>query len=152
MKIGELAKTADVTSKTVRFYEARGLMLEPQRKFSGYRDYSHSDVERLDFIRKAKRLNMTLGEIRDILELHDRNEPTCAHVRSLLDDKLAQVDRALRDLQQFRNEIIGLRKKAGILVDCRPSGGSICGIIEGSGAPISDVTLAWISKSVGSNE
>ena len=137
MKIGELAKTADVTAKTVRFYEAQGLMLEPQRKFSGYRDYSDSDVERLDFIRKAKRLGMALEEIRDILELHDRSEPTCAHVRLLLDDKLVQVDRALRDLQQFRNEIVGLREEAGTLEDCRPSGGTICGIIEGNRVKIS---------------
>ncbi|MCH7706366.1 MAG: heavy metal-responsive transcriptional regulator [Chloroflexi bacterium] len=150
MKIGELAKATGLTTKTIRFYEAEGLLPAPARTLAGYRVYRVDDVERLDFIRKAKRIGMTLGEINGILQLHDSSEPTCVHVSSLLDEKLAQVDRALEDLQQVRKEIAEIREEAGALVDCRPLGGSICGIIEGSNVAVGGQSLTWIgSKRIG---
>lgn len=150
MKIGELAKATGLTTKTIRFYEAEGLLPAPARTPSGYRAYRVDEVERLDFIRKAKRIGMTLGEIKGILQLHDSSEPTCVHVRSLLDEKLTQVDRALEDLQQVRKEIAEIREGAGSLLDCRPSGGGICGIIEGSDVAVSEQGLTWIgSKRIG---
>ncbi len=84
MKIGELARATGVTAKTIRFYEAEGLLPKPQRTYSGYRMYSLEDARRLEFIRKAKRLGLSLGDVRGVLQLHDRSEPTCVHVRSLL--------------------------------------------------------------------
>lgn len=144
MKIGELAKAAKLTTKTIRFYEAEGLLPNPHRTPSGYRVYGLDDAGRLQFIRKAKRLGLSLEEIRGILQLHDRREPTCVHVRSLLDQKLAQVEAVLRDLQEFRADIARLRDEAGALEDCRPSGGRICGIIERSGISVSGETLTWV--------
>jgi DNA-binding transcriptional MerR regulator len=132
MKIGELARATGLNTRTIRFYEQEGLLPDPQRTSSGYRVYGPQDVDLLEFIRKAKRLGFSLEEIKSILHLHDRREPTCLHVRSLLEEKLAQVDRVLEDLQKFRAEIVRLREEAGDLVDCRPTGGRICGIIEGA--------------------
>lgn len=146
MKIGELATTTGLTTKTIRFYEAEGLLPAPARTPSGYRAYRVDDVARLDFIRKAKRIGMTLREIGGILRLHDSSEPTCLHVRSLLDEKLAQADSALEDLRQFRKEVAEIRQQAGALVDCRPSGGSICGLIEGSDIAVSEQSLTWIGS------
>ena len=130
MKIGELAKATGVTAKTIRFYENEGLLPQPERTLSGYRKYGSEYTGRLEFIRKAKRLGLSLDEIRDILHFHDRSDPTCKHVRSLLDEKIGQVEGALEDLQGFRSELSRLRDEAGALDDCRPSGGRICGIIE----------------------
>jgi DNA-binding transcriptional MerR regulator len=132
MKIGELARSTGQTTKTIRFYEAEGLLPDPRRTPSGYRIYGDPDIKRLRFIRMAKRLGLSLEEIRGILRLHDRREPTCTHVRSLLEDKLAQIDRALAELQAFHSEITRLKDEAGDLADCRTSGGGICAIIEGS--------------------
>ena len=143
MRIGKLAEATGQTTKTIRFYEAQGLLPEPPRTPSRYRVYHHQDIERLEFIRKAKRLGLSLQDIRGILDLHDHREPTCLHVRSLLDDKINEVDRVLSDLQEFRKEISRLRDEAGALVDCKPSGGGICSIIERSGIQISDSTLEW---------
>ena len=137
MRIGELAKSTGVTAKTIRFYEAQGLLPDPPRTPSRYRVYGNQDIRRLEFVRKAKRLGLSLQEIRGILQVHDREEPTCRHVRSLLDEKIAQVDRVLSDLQGFRSEIARLRDEAGALVDCKPLGGAICAIIERSGIQIS---------------
>ena len=72
MKIGELAKAAKLTTKTIRFYEAEGLLPNPHRTASGYRVYGLDDAGRLHFIRKAKRLGLSLEEIRSILQLHHR--------------------------------------------------------------------------------
>ena len=140
MKIGELARATGLNTRTIRFYEQEGLLPAPQRTSSGYRLYGPQDIERLDFVRKAKRLGLSLEEVRSILHLHDRREATCGHVRSLLEEKLAQLDKVLEDLQKFRAEIVRLRDEAGDLVDCRPSGGRICGIIEGASL---DGSGAW---------
>ena len=142
MRIGELAGSTGQTTKTIRFYEAEGLMPDPPRTPSGYRVYGDEDIERLRFIRMAKRLGLSLEEIGGILRLHDRREPTCAHVRSVLDEKLAQIETALPELQAFRSEISRLKHETGDQTDCRPSGGGICSIIEESGIDISVVNLA----------
>ena len=139
MKIGELAKSTGLSTKTIRFYEAEGLIPDPPRTDSGYRAYVEPDVARLGFILKAKRLGLSLEEIKSILQLHDRSEPTCVHVRNLVSDKLAHVERTIEELQEFRADLIRLREESGDLVDCRPAGGNICGIIEqgtlGKGEP-----------------
>ncbi|MCI0438955.1 MAG: heavy metal-responsive transcriptional regulator [Chloroflexi bacterium] len=134
MKIGELANATGLTAKTIRFYEDEGLLPPAPRTSSGYRIYGDEDVVRLEFVRKAKRLGLTLEDIKSILRLHDSSEPTCAHVRSLLDEKLAEVDRAIADLQRFRAALSDIRDRAGDIVDCRPEGGVICSIIEDVGA------------------
>lgn len=132
MKIGELARATGLNTRTIRFYEQEGLLPDPGRTSSGYRMYGPADVERLEFVRKAKRLGLSLEEVRSILHLHDHSEATCQHVRFLLEEKLAQIDQVLEDLQKFRAEILRLRDDLGDLADCRPSGGRICGIIEGA--------------------
>jgi DNA-binding transcriptional MerR regulator len=141
MNIGELAKATGLTTKTIRFYEEAGVLPGPPRTLSGYRVYRVEDIPRLEFIRKARRLGLSLEEVRGILGLHDRSEPTCLHVRSLLEEKLAQVERALEDLQGLRAELAQLRDQAGTMEDCRPSGGGICGIIEGSGVAVAGKAL-----------
>ena len=146
MKIGELAKATGLTTKTIRFYEDQELLPKPPRTTSGYRAYGSDDLVRLELIRKAKRLGLSLEEIRGILQLHDLREPTCVHVRSLLDQKIIQIDRVLKDLQEFRSELAFLKEKAGDLEDCRPSGGNICGIIEQSGLRVSSGALPWFER------
>ncbi len=66
MQIGELAKRSGVTVQAVRFYERLKLLPEPQRKDSGYRVYSETDLKRLRFVRQGKSLGFSLDEIRDI--------------------------------------------------------------------------------------
>ena len=69
MRIGELADHGSVSAKTVRYYESIGLLKEPLRTASGYRDYDAAAVERLCFIRDAQASGLTLAEIASVLEL-----------------------------------------------------------------------------------
>lgn len=147
MKIGELAKATGFTTKTIRYYEGQGLLADPGRTRAGYRKYGGADIERLDFIGKAKRLGFSLAEVKSILHIYDSSEPTCEHVRALLDEKLAYVSELLRDLSTFKEELVGLRQRAGMLTDCKPAGGRICGIIEDSGFGSSEKVLRLLQIS-----
>ncbi len=92
MKIGELASASGLTAKTIRYYELEGLLPRPPRTASGYRTYASGDLQRLGFVAKAKRIGLTLRQIKEVLLLNDRNEPPRAHVRTLLDENLAEID------------------------------------------------------------
>jgi DNA-binding transcriptional MerR regulator len=65
--IGQLAHLAGVNVETVRYYERRGLLRQPPRTASGYRQYAAVDLGRLQFIRRAKSLGFTLGEVANLV-------------------------------------------------------------------------------------
>jgi DNA-binding transcriptional MerR regulator len=146
MKIGELAEATGLTTKTVRYYEQEGILPQAERTESGYRTYGPDDVERLAFVRKAKQIGLSLDEIKETLGLRDADEATCVHVRGLIEDKLAKVDAVLRDLRGFRAQLIDLRDRSGEMVDCCPTGGNVCGIVERSAITLSVENLNWISS------
>lgn len=106
MKIGELAHKADVNIDTVRYYERQGLLPEPQRLRSGYRQYESGDVSRLRFVRRAKALGFTLQEIRDLLELSSHRDRDMAGMKTAAQEKLDDVEEKLAELTRIRD---GLR-------------------------------------------
>ena len=130
MKIGELANATGLTTKTIRYYELNRLLEEPRRTDSGYRLYDSEDVERLEFIKKAKSLGLSLEEIRDILLLYEQRQSPCVHVLALLDRKLAQVDKMISELDEFRRELLRLRMESQVRLEQLPEESRICGIIE----------------------
>ena len=130
MKIGELAKATGLTTKTIRYYELNRLLEEPRRTDSGYRLYDSEDVERLEFIKKAKSLGLSLAEIRDILLLYEQRQSPCVHVLALLDRKLEQVDKMISELDEFRRELLRLRLESQERLEQLPEESRICGIIE----------------------
>jgi DNA-binding transcriptional MerR regulator len=97
LTIGKLAAAGGVGVETVRFYQRRGLLAEPARAGSGYREYSAADQERLEFIRRARRLGFTLGEISDLLGPAEAN--STAEIVSAAQAKLADVERQVRELE-----------------------------------------------------
>jgi DNA-binding transcriptional MerR regulator len=70
MRISELAIKAGVNIQSIRFYERQGLLREPPRTSSGYRNYSQSDVDRIAFIKWCQPLGFTLREVGELIELH----------------------------------------------------------------------------------
>jgi len=102
MKIGQVASAADVTIDTVRFYERRGVLPEPQRRPSGYREYTHSAVERIRMARMLQNLGFTLDEIIDMLRAHDAGTATCDSERWRLEGALDRIDTKIAELRRTR--------------------------------------------------
>ena len=144
MKIGELAKATGLTTKTIRYYELHRLLEDPERTESGYRMYGVADVERLEFVKKAKRLGLSLEEIREILILHQQSQAPCVHVLALLDRKLEQVEEIIRDLEEFRRELMRLRVESQVRLEQLPEDARICGIIERGVHHKGELALAWL--------
>ena len=130
VQIGELAKLADVSVQTVRFYERLKLLPEPQRKDSGYRVYAQTDLKQLLFVRRAKALGFSLDEIRDILRMRERGHCPCGEVVSIAERHLHAVEEQLRQLSKFRDglsQAIKQWKKSG---QQTLSADAICVLIE----------------------
>lgn len=105
MQIGELAASAGVTAKAIRYYESIGVLDEPARTESGYRSYGNDAIERLNFVKQAQASGLALTEIRSILEIKDQGGQSCGHTRGLLRGHLDELDRKIIELQQARVEL-----------------------------------------------
>jgi MerR family mercuric resistance operon transcriptional regulator len=107
--IGIVAKKAGVNVETIRFYQRRGLLVEPVKPFKGIRHYSEQDVQRVRFIKQGQKLGFSLDEILDLLSLEEGRQ--CQEAKDI----------ALRKLNLVRERIEGLRTiEAALsrLVDC----------------------------------
>jgi len=125
LTIGQVARRAEVGVETVRFYERQGLLEEPARKDSGYRQYSEDVVARLRFIRRAKELGFTLKEIAELLALRLDPDTSCAEVRGRAKAKIDDIDAKIRDLQRMRQALDKL------VASCRGRGPiSVCPILD----------------------
>ena len=102
MKIGALAKGAGVSVQTVRYYERRKLLPEPERKETGYRDYGVDDLQRLRFVRRAKELGFTLAEVAELLDLRLGPGHTADDVRERARVKIAMTKAKVRDLRRIQ--------------------------------------------------
>ena len=135
LTIGRVAKQADVTIDTIRFYERRGLLPKPQRAANGYRLYPPNTIARLHFIRRAKGLGFTLDEIRALLKLQDAGG-TKADVKALTNRKLEQIDIKITDLQLMRDalrkpELMQFAQRIGVDYHLEPLGAiETCGYIQ----------------------
>lgn len=105
LTIGKLARAAGVGVETVRFYEREGLIEQPPRRASGYRQYDPQTVRRLRFIRHAKDLGFTLREIRELLELRVEPDCHCDDVLTLTQAKIADIEQRIEALQRMKQTL-----------------------------------------------
>ncbi|MDQ3432034.1 MAG: heavy metal-responsive transcriptional regulator [Actinomycetota bacterium] len=98
MLIGELADATGTTAKTLRFYEAEGLLAAPERTSGGYRDYGPHAVERVTFIRHAQASGLTLAQIREVLMVRDGGVAPCGHVATFVEQRLTDIEERIREL------------------------------------------------------
>jgi MerR family copper efflux transcriptional regulator len=129
MRIGELAEQAGISTKAIRYYEQVGILTPPARTPSGYRSYDPSALGRLEFVRAAQAVGLTLGEIRQVVAFRDGGQAPCTHVTDLLQRHAADLDRRIRELQQLRGELRQLAERAATLdpEQCPPE--RVCHII-----------------------
>ena len=83
MRLGDLSAQTDCKTETIRYYEKIGLLPEPARSASGYRDYGDDHLKRLSFIRRCRELGFKIDEIRGLLELVDDGDYTCSDVKKI---------------------------------------------------------------------
>ena len=105
MRISEFARRAEVNVQTVRYYERRGLLPEPERSPAGYREYTPKLLERLQFIRRAQELGFTLNEINDLLDLRTDPRTTADQVKTRAEAKMEDIDTRIQDLRQIRHAL-----------------------------------------------
>ncbi len=123
--IGQLARHAGVGVETIRFYERQGLLEEPPRNKSGYRQYTPAVVTKLHFIKRAQELGFSLKEIADLIALKLDPSTTCAEVKQQAETKLQSVNNKLGDLKDIRSALLKLTKA------CRGSGPTTdCSILD----------------------
>ena len=105
LRIGEVAKQSDVGIETIRYYERQGLLAEPDRRPSGYRQYDEAVVARLQFIRRAKELGFTLAEIKELLGLWFDVRTKCVQVRQRAEQKIVNIEDKVRSLQKMKRSL-----------------------------------------------
>lgn len=125
MKIGELARQAGVDVQTVRYYEREGLLEAPARTASGYRAYGPEQLERLNFVRHCRSLDMPLAEIKRLIDLSSDRRVSCEEVNDLVRAHLARVQAKRKALQELEKQLAALNAQC-------ESGHRVadCGILE----------------------
>ena len=108
MRIGELARQAGVDVQTVRYYEREGLLEAPARTGAGYRTYGPEHLERLNFVRHCRSLDMPLAEIRRLIELSRDAAVSCDEVNALVRAHLARVQAKRRALEALEKQLAAL--------------------------------------------
>lgn len=140
MTIGQVAKRCGLGVEAIRFYEREGLIPDPPRRTSGYREYSQETVARIHFIRRAKELGFSLKEIRELLTLRVDPETTCSDIKVRAQDKLRDIDAKMRSLRQIKRALQRLTAKCEDTIG--PTGE--CPILEalGTSTPLQSASTA----------
>lgn len=110
-KIGQLATQTGSKVETIRYYEQQRLLPQPARSDGNYRLYGAGHVKRLQFIRHCRSLDMTLDEIRTLLDFRDTPDANCAGVNTLLDKHIGHVADRIKDLKALQTQLKQLRQQ-----------------------------------------
>ena len=109
MRIGELAKATGIDVETLRYYERVGLVQRPARQANGYRAYGQDAIERANFIRHCRTLDMALEDIKRLLDFTSKPDADCLDVNHLLDEHLVRVRAKLKSLRTLEKQLARLR-------------------------------------------
>ena len=158
LTIGHLAEATGVPAKTIRYYEQVGILPPPRRSDSRYRLYSETDVRRLELIRRARLMDMSLPEVRDLVE--QASSATCDDFQGRFLEvarlKLEEVDRRIADLHHLKEDLQRLAARlmeAGkeeaadhTMLECSPETCTCLGRTGEDQDQRKEVTL-WLNKS-----
>ncbi len=120
--IGALASATGTKVETIRYYERIGLLPRPARSRSNYRSFTHAHLNRLVFLRRARSLGFSLGQVRELLQMVDQRDSRCADVDRITHEHLITVERKILDLKRLATELRRLSAlcRGGVTVaDCR---------------------------------
>ncbi|WP_255573582.1 Cd(II)/Pb(II)-responsive transcriptional regulator [Deefgea tanakiae] len=126
MKIGELARIAQCSVETIRFYEKEGLLPAPARTAGNFREYRAEHLERLRFIRNCRALDMSHEEIHTLLRLADQPIDGCHAINNVFDEHIEHVEVRIKELEQLKQQLNVLRQQCQVERGLDP-----CGILQG---------------------
>jgi Cd(II)/Pb(II)-responsive transcriptional regulator len=126
MKIGELAANTQTSVETIRFYEQKGLLPEPNRSPSNYREYDGTHEQRLRLIRNCRTLDMSHREIQELLELQDTSSADCSGVNIIIQHHLVHVQTRIDQLKVLEKVLVKLSNQCS-----GEEGVDSCKILEG---------------------
>ncbi|MBX3023004.1 MAG: MerR family transcriptional regulator [Bdellovibrionales bacterium] len=109
MKIGALASRTGLTVDAIRFYEKQGLIKSLGRTEGGYREFSSETTELLKFIAKCRALDISIPEIRKLLQVRSRSSKSCREANLVIDDQLAKLRARIKELKKLESQLSELR-------------------------------------------
>jgi len=121
LTIGKIAKAAGLGVETIRFYERKGLIAEPKRSASGYRQYHPETIRRLKFIARAKALGFSLQEVGELLDLRACPEAGCTDVQTRAMEKILDLEKRITQLDAMKHaleELVAQCQGEGSLQGC----------------------------------
>jgi MerR family mercuric resistance operon transcriptional regulator len=133
LTIGGFAKSSGVNVETIRFYQRKGLLVEPHKPYGSIRKYGATDVARVQFVKSAQRLGFSLDEIVELLRLEDGTH--CDEASHLAEHKLKDVREKLANLKRMETAL------AGLVRACHSRKGSVsCPLIASLQAPSAPIS------------
>ena len=112
--IGRLARQAGVNIETVRYYERIGLLREPERSESGYRQYSKEYLQQLKFVKNAQKLGFSLKQIKELLSLKVVPGYSCVDVKKKAEQKIEEIEAKITELKRIKTALIKLSGKCDV--------------------------------------
>ena len=123
--IGALARDTECPPETIRYYEHEGLLPPAARTAGNYRLYGPAHLERLVFIRNCRSLDMTLDEIKQLLQFRDEPQSECGAAHALIDEHIVHIGERITELEQLQGQLQALRRH------CQPVGDAKkCAILD----------------------
>jgi Cd(II)/Pb(II)-responsive transcriptional regulator len=136
-KIGDLARQFNVPVETIRYYERAALLPPTTRTVANYRVYGEPHLEAMSFIRRCRSLDMTLAEIRQLLQFKNEPAESCAEVNAMLDEHIGHVAERIAELRRLKSQLETLRETCNdvrSVKDCEILHGLSAGSTEDAGA------------------
>lgn len=112
LRVSDLASKAGVSSGTIRFYEKEGLLPEPHRSPSGYREYDGAAVERIEFIKAGQVLGMRLSDIKELTEIREHGRCPCGHTTQVLERRIVEVEEEIDRLARLKSKLFHMKNTA----------------------------------------
>ncbi|MEO1126807.1 MAG: heavy metal-responsive transcriptional regulator [Cyanobacteria bacterium J06639_16] len=128
LKIGEVSKQTEIAVGALRYYESLGL-LHSERGENSYRYYPREAVQQVQFIKKAQALGFSLEDIGQVLNIHQQGDVPCEFVKSLLQEKIEQLEAQIQQIMAFKADLEQYRDSWGATPP-HPQPGEICPLID----------------------
>src|SRR5512140_1750748 len=110
MKIGDIARQANVSKSIIRYYEGKGVLPRACRDSAGYREYGDAELSRIRFVAEARRLGCSFPEIRVMIEMQDQHCVPPVQILDLLSHKIIEVEAEMERLRKMQRELLQLQE------------------------------------------